>query len=94
MHMKEQGYCRAMKVIKGLVYLRWYSSAWRRCLEGLCKVYKYLLVVDKEDRARLIAVVFSERARGNGYRLEFKTFHLNVRKLIVLCRWLRAGVIC
>lgn len=73
----------AMKVIKGLVYLR-YCSAWRRCLEGLCKVYKYLLGVGKEDRARLIAVVLSEKARGDGHKLKFKAFHLYVRKLTVL----------
>lgn len=51
-------------------------------LEGLRKVYKYLLGVDKEGRARLIAVVL--RARGNGHRLKFKAFHLHARKLTVL----------
>lgn len=46
----------------------------------LSSMYKYLKERCKEDRARLLTVVQSERTRGNGNKLKLKRFCLSIRK--------------
>ena len=40
----------------------------------------YLMDSNKEDRARLFSVIPSERTRGNGHKVKYRKFHLNIRK--------------
>ena len=52
----------------------------------LIHVYKYLMEGCRKDRDRLFSVMSSERARGNGYKVNFRKFHLNARNLRVVVR--------
>lgn len=56
-------------------------------------MYKYLIAVNKEAGARLFSVVPNDRARGSGYKLEYRKFYLNTRKhvfaVIVVEHWYR-----
>lgn len=43
-------------------------------------VFKYLMTWCTQDRARLLSVVQRERTRGDGHKMRYKEFHLNIRK--------------
>jgi len=49
-------------------------------------VYKYLTGGSKEDRAKLLPVIPSERIRGNGHRPQFRKLSLNMRNCIFTVR--------
>ena len=83
---------RAMKTMNGLQHLSY--EKWRRELgllslekrrlgEELINVYKYLRGGCKEDGARLLSEVPSDRTRGNGHQLKCRNFPLNIRKHFV-----------
>jgi len=52
---------------------------------NLINVYKYLKGRSKEDGARLLPVVPSDRTRGNGHKLKCGGFPLHIRKPFIYC---------
>jgi len=52
----------------------------RRLRGDLMNAYEYLKCGYKEDGARLLPVVPSDRTRGNGHKMKDRKFHLNMRK--------------
>jgi len=54
-------------------------------------MYKYLIKWSKDNRARLFSVVPSARTRGNGHKLKYRKFHLNIRKHFFMQKWLNTG---
>ena len=49
-------------------------------------MYKYLKGGCKEDGTRLFSVVLSDKTRGNGHKLKYMKFHLNIRKYFFTVR--------
>jgi len=57
-----------------------FSLKTRRLRRDVVNAYKYLQGGCQEDGARLFSVVPSNRTRGNGYKLKYRKFCLNMRK--------------
>lgn len=62
-----------------------FSLEIRRLNGDLVNVYKYLKEECKEDRARLLSVVPSERTRGNEHKPKHGRFPLDIRKCFLNC---------
>ena len=86
---------RAVKMIKGLEHLHYEERLSDMCLFRLLKrrlrgdlinVYKYLRFGRQRNEARLFSVLWGNRTRGNGQKLEHRKFHTNVHKNVFAVR--------
>ena len=60
--------------------LELFSLEKRRLKGNLINVCRYARGRSQVDRARLFLMMPSNKTRGNGYKLENKNFHRNIRK--------------
>jgi len=60
----------------------WERSVWRKDDGGgnLINTYKYLTGRSQVDGARHFSVVYSDRIKSSGHKLEHRKFHTNMQK--------------
>ena len=84
---------RAMKMIRGLEHLpceeSWGSSAWRRLQGDLIVAFQYLKETYRKVGEGLFISAYSDKTRGNGFKLEEGRFRLDVRKKFFTMRVVR-----
>uniref|UniRef100_A0A803SME4 Reverse transcriptase domain-containing protein n=1 Tax=Anolis carolinensis TaxID=28377 RepID=A0A803SME4_ANOCA len=89
---------RATKMIKGLEnksYEQWlkelgmFSLQKRRLRGDMIAMYKYVRGSHREERASLFSAALLTRTRNNGFKLQERRFHLNIRKNFLTVRVVR-----
>jgi len=74
---------------EGLRHLGLFSLGKRRLRRNLINVYKYLKEVGGQmDVARFFLVVYSNRTRSNGLKLECKKFNTNMQTVVFTVKYL------
>lgn len=71
--------------------MEWLSLEQRRVRGDIINAYKYLKGREQEDGARLCSVMPSSRKRDNSHKMKESKFHLNMRKISLLCGWQSTG---
>lgn len=70
------------------------ASKWRDSGENIFSVCKCLMEGRKGDGAGLFSWISCEGTRGNGSKLKYRKFHLELRVFIFLWRWSNSGTDC